>query len=89
MMFSTYSEELDQIRQYAQEEVQRWADQFVGKVVQIRRATGSMLAHDLVEKVEAVGLDIKFSFDNGMRCTLPSGEGYTITIPTPLSNTSI
>ena len=80
MMFSTYSEELDQIRQYAQEEVQRWADRFVGHTVRICRESGSILANDKVVKTEAKGLDVKFSFEGGMWCTLPAGQGYTITM---------
>jgi hypothetical protein len=79
MMFSTYSEELDQIRQYAQEEVQRWADRFVGHEVKIFRETKSLLAKGKVKQTEAVGVNVKFSFEDGMWCTMPSGCGYTIT----------
>lgn len=79
-MNTTYSEEFDQIREYAQQEVQRWADRFVGHKVRICRGTGSILANDLVKQVEARGLDVRFSFEGGMWCTLPAGEHYTIDI---------
>jgi hypothetical protein len=80
MMFSTYTEEYNQISQYAQEEVQRWADRFVGHTVRICRESGSILANDKVVKAEAKGLDVKFSFEGGMWCTLPACQGYTITM---------
>lgn len=80
MMFSTYAEELDQIRQYAQEEVQRWSDRLVGHVVEIRRDTGAVLHKGRVTKTEAVGLNVKFTFEDNMWCTFPSGCNYTITL---------
>ncbi len=77
-MFQTYSEELDCIRHEAMKHVQEWADRLVGVEVCIKRETGSLLAKGKVKKAEAVGLNVKFVFEDDMWCTMPSGSGYTI-----------
>jgi|LauGreDrversion4_2_1035121.scaffolds.fasta_scaffold05144_9 hypothetical protein len=79
-MYTPYTETYNLIRERAQREVQHWADGLVGYKVRICRGTGSILANDVVTKVEAQGLDVRFSFEGGMWCTLPSGNDYTVEI---------